>query len=152
MIILGIDTGSTKSAYCAIDGDTDKPIAFAKISNADLTDIVRNEYYDALGVEGFACYGARIGQETFDAAYVVGRIQQLADDRGTDWYMVLRRQVKKCLLGKSSGKDCNDKAVRQALIDKYGEWTEGMTYDVFSAYAIATTLAKELRERAKDSV
>lgn len=146
MIILGIDTGSTKSAYCAMDSVTKKPIAFDKVGNMDLVNIVRNEYYDALGVEGFACYGARIGQETFDAAYMVGRVQQLAYDRGTDWYVVLRRHVKKCLLGKASGKDCNDKAVRQALIDRYGEWVDGMNNDERSAYAIAITLAEELEK------
>lgn len=134
--LLAIDPGSKKSGYCAVDIETKKPIEFGKIDNVELLTIVKHQYYDFIAVEGLVSYGVN-AQSIIDTAYYIGRLMQIAYDKGHEPDLVLRRQVKKFLLGKSSGKDCNDKAVRQALIDQFGEFTNGMTGDVFSAYAVA---------------
>lgn len=137
-ILLAIDPGSKKSGYCAVEVETKKPIEFGKIDNSELLTIVKKQYYDYIAIEGLVSYGIN-AQTIIDTAYFIGRLVQIAYDRGQEPDLVLRRQVKKNLLGKSSGKDCNDKAVRQALIDQYGEFTGGMTNDVWSAYGVAIT-------------
>ena len=150
-VLLAIDPGSSKSAFVAVDTTAKKPISFGKLANEDIMNIVRHEYYDLIAIEGLVSYGTN-AQSIIDTAYFIGRLMQIAEDNGFEPDLVLRRQVKKFLLGKSSGKNCNDKAVRQALIDQYGEFTKGMTADVWSAYAVAVTWMNDKEEGEKNDV
>lgn len=145
MIILSVDPGTSKSAYVVTEHDNGvikKVLDSDKVDNKDMLDIVRYGYYDEIGIETLASYGKGIGDTTIETAYMIGRMMQIAEDRGLEPYRVLRRHVKKCLLGKSAGKGCNDSAVRNALVEKYGELVHGLTYDRWQAMGVAVTLAE----------
>lgn len=147
MIILSIDPGTTQSGYVAIETANWKVISCGKVDNAEMRRIVKEEYYDAICCEMVASYGRPVGQEIFDTCLQIGRIQQIVENANMELDLVLRRQVKKHILGKASGKEANDSAIRKALIERFGaEYCKDFKADIMAAFAVAVTWIDEYND------
>ena len=80
--ILAIDPGTTNSAYIIVDKCTLKPCISGKISNEALLTLIKDvEWFDTYNIDDFviemvAGMGMRVGSETFDTAFWIGRFWQ----------------------------------------------------------------------------
>ena len=153
MNILAIDPGNIDTAYCVIDAETLKPIAFDKTQNElVLEQIVNPEHkIDRIAIEMIASYGMPVGKEVFDTCRWIGRFEQAAyehTDCGID--LVYRKDVKLHICGDSRANDTN---IRHALIDRFathdlraGKGTKknpdffyGFRVDIWAAFAVGIT-------------
>ncbi len=159
-MLLGIDPGTTQSAWLLLDGMS-KPVDFGITDNAALLAVIAGASADTLAIEMVASYGMPVGREVFETCVWSGRfIQRWADrygnrnaapvvDRSVN--LVYRRDVKLHLCGSSKAKDAN---IRQALIDLYGPGKDaaigrkaspgplyGISSHVWAALAVAVTAA-----------
>lgn len=117
---------------------------FGKIPNKDLLQSPVLQTPDALfGMEIFQSYGMAVGKEVFETAYWIGRFfEQMKTDK---LWPVYRTEVKLHVCGTVRAKDST---VRESMIKRWGEPgkprdpgpTFGVTDDVWSALAIATTV------------
>lgn len=88
------------------------------IPNSDLLEWVRNKApHIPMSVEMIACYGMPVGAETFQTCLMIGRLQEIWEQKGNPIRLVYRREVKIHLCGTMKAKDPN---IRQALIDRLG--------------------------------
>lgn len=148
-MILAIDPGTTKSAYCLYE---DGEIREAGINeNGEIIrSVIRCTKWDYLAIEMVDSYGMAVGKEVFETVRWIGRFQQ-ASPNPDDVAFVYRKDVKIHLCGSMKAKDAN---IRQALIDKIGPQgtnkepgpTYGMSKDMWSALAVAVTY-DELKKR-----
>lgn len=102
-----------------------------------------------VGMEIFQSYGMAVGKEVFETAYWIGRFFQSLPP-GTVFRPIYRTEVKNhtCRTARA-----NDSMVRQAMIHRWGEPgkprnpgpTHGITKDIWSALAIATTVYDWMR-------
>lgn len=153
MNIIGIDPGSTESAFVLIKLK-DKQIEIlekGKIKNSDLLSECRHQW-NYLGdkvqvaVEMVASYGMPVGAEIFETCVLIGRIMEALISVKTT--KVYRKDVKMHLCHSMRAKDGN---IRQALIDKYGEpgtkknpgILYGVSKDVWAALAVAVTYMEQ---------
>jgi len=118
LLILSIDTGTTESAYVYVDSETYKIEEFGKIPNADMLEIVRHGYYDALVVEMFSSYGMRVGKEVFESIVMIGRCLEANYPRIPEAVRIRRYEVKSHICGKASAKDAD---VLGALKERFGD-------------------------------
>jgi len=159
-MLLGIDPGSSESAYCVINSKM-KPIEFAKIDNEQLKDnlpnIIKNHNVDAVAIEHIASYGMAVGKEVFDTCIWVGRFWEIASHRVPSKYLlpIYRKEEKIALCGSMRAKDSN---IRQALIDLFAkhdlkngkgtkanpDWFFGFKSDIWASYAVAYTAKMKL--------
>lgn len=147
MKVLAIDPGNEKSAWCMVNTETLKPMAFGKEENQVVLDAVQHLSYDSIVIERVASYGMAVGREVFETCEWVGRFTQAA--RVLPDY-VYRREEKLHLCGDSRAKDAN---IRRALIDRFAkhdlkngkgtkknpDWFYGFSADVWAAYAVGIT-------------
>lgn len=118
--VIGIDPGTTESAYVILDNG--HPTAFGKIPNAELLDKVyrwpAETTNTTLAIEMIASYGMAVGAEVFETCVWIGRFGQAwRHYGGDDPLVVYRRDVKLHLCQSPRAKDGN---VRQAIIDRFG--------------------------------
>lgn len=152
-IILGIDPGPTYSAFALMDGET--VINAGKIDNKELIrrlkgvseyrfpiiDMLTGQRILDVAIESIVSYGAPVGRETFTTCYQIGRIMQVCDDLGVDYFLYPRQEYANAICGCKA----KDATVRQALLvrlggDKKGEPTyllKGDGSDKRSAAALA---------------
>ena len=143
-LVMGIDPGPTHSAYCLVRPDY-SIVRAAKVLNADLS--VEDRYASTLdglrhvAIEGLACYGRPVGKETFETAYMVGRVQERALIAGLPCTIYHRPEYANAIAG--TGK-VTDAVLYQALRLRFGEATKGGPLyalkgesDLRSAYAVA---------------
>lgn len=123
MTFLGIDPGTTQTAYCMIE-DSDSITIRKKgiIENNDFTKIVSSLMQEAetTALEQIQSFGMPVGREVFWTAYMIGRIIQKASELGyfegsTKFALVTRKDVKMHHCHSMKAKDAN---IRQALLDK----------------------------------
>lgn len=153
-IVLAIDPGPVESAWCLIDADTCKPLAFDKQGNEAVREYLRGTSADTLAVEMVASYGMAVGAEVFETCVWIGRFLEVSEDN--PW--IFRRQrhtrspVKLHHCHDSRAKDTN---IRQALVDRFAPgqpnhgkgtkaepgWFYGFRADVWQAYALAVYVA-----------
>ena len=62
--------------------------------------------------------GLAVGQEVFDTAKMIGRIQQELENGNREYSMVKRTEIKLHHCNTTRAKDTN---IRQALIDRFGD-------------------------------
>ena len=161
--IIGIDPGTTESAYVLVDAVTLRPIAFTKQENelmyCHMVDAIRAlelcSYEELhIAIERFASYGMPIGQETIDAiewgAIFRERLKDFPVAR------IFRRDEKLTICGSPRANDAN---IIQALTDRFapgqpnhGKGTKkdpgffyGFRKDIWQAFAVAVTY-HDLRE------
>ena len=116
MIVLGIDPGTTQSAYVLFDGS--RVLGGDIVENAVLRDLLRDDGigpHDAVACEMIASYGMAVGKEVFETCVWIGRFVEACR---RPVRMVFRKDVKMHLCHSMRAKDPN---IRQALLDKHGE-------------------------------
>ena len=151
-MILAIDPGNIESAYCVIEKETYKPIAFGKVKNHNIIDLINKDYEcNDLIIEMIASYGMAVGKEVFDTCVWIGRFIETALVCNKDYEYIYRKEVKMNLCNTMRAKDSN---IRQALIDRFGVvgtknnkgWFYGFKADIWSAYAVGVTYLDKLKE------
>lgn len=147
-VVLAIDPGNEKSAYCFIDSETLQPGLFGKVDNQELLSIVHCYPYDRIVIERVASYGMAVGREVFETCEWIGRFTQAAIPLRADY--IYRKEEKLHICGNSRANDTN---IRRALIDRFAkhdlkngkgtrknpDWFFGFKADVWAAYAVGIT-------------
>lgn len=114
MVILGIDPGAKESGYVVWDTETQRAIAGQAINSLMATIVKkRREMGDCIAIEVIRGYGIVAGDDTFDTCIWIGRF-----DPDCKALLIPRKAIKQNLCGNTT---TNDKYVRQALIDRFGE-------------------------------
>lgn len=152
-MILSIDPGNEKSAYCLISNESYQPIEFDIVDNYKLRELLINKKYGTLVIENIASYGMAVGKEVFETCIWVGRFTELS--KGFVEY-IYRREEKINLCNSMKAKDSN---IRQALIDRFGVvgtknnrgWFYGFKSDIWSAYAVGVTYLDKKRSEINGS-
>ena len=157
MKILAIDPGNENSAYCVIDAYTLEPLEFAKVSNAELYEIIRDRRFgeaDRAVIEMVESYGMAVGKEVFETVFWIGRFYEALMRKCTIFPSRLYRKEEKLhICHDSRAKDSN---IRRALIDRFavfdlnnGKGTKncpdffyGFKADCWAAFAVAITFAE----------
>ena len=147
MKVLGIDPGTTQSAYVVWDGQQ----IFIKdiIANDLLIEILSGWGSEPIPmiIEQIRCYGMPIGQTTLDTVFWSGRFWEAWKG---DKFLMPRLEVKKHLCHNGAAKDSN---ITQALVDRfaYGERNKGkgtkadpkffygFRKDIWQSFALAVT-------------
>jgi hypothetical protein len=139
-LVVGIDPGPTHSAYCYVSQDY-RIVAAAKVVNRLLLGDLYAHPVLQIAIEGLACYGRPVGRETFETAYMVGRVLEVADHQGTPCAIYHRPEYANAIAG--TGK-VTDAVLYQALRLRFGDSTKGGPLyalkgesDLRSAYAVA---------------
>lgn len=153
-LIVAIDPGNIKSAYCVIDTDSLRPLKFDIVENDKLLRMLSNadtEGWEDAVIEMVASYGMPVGREVFDTILWIGRFYQTLDRQFIGAPRLLcRLQEKRHICHDSKAKDAN---IRRALIDRFakhdfksGRGTKGnpdffygFKADIWAAYAVGLT-------------
>ncbi len=143
-LVMGVDPGPTHSAYCLIRLDY-SIVRAEKVENRRLD--VEDRHADSLdglshiAIEGLACYGRAVGRETFETAYMVGRVLERARTAGIDSTIYHRPEYANAIAG--TGK-VTDSMLYQALRLRFGGTKKGEPLyalrgesDLRSAFAVA---------------
>ena len=135
--IFAIDPGSEQSAFVLYDSHDKVILDKGIVDNSEMMDILdAGTKSDITAIEMVASYGMPVGKDVFQTCVWVGRF-----DPDASATLVYRKDVKMHLCGSMRAKDSN---IRQALIDKLGkEATKGVSKDVWSALAVAVTVAEK---------
>ena len=135
--IFAIDPGSEQSAFVLYDSHDKVILDKGIVDNSEMMDILdAGTKSDITAIEMVASYGMPVGKDVFQTCVWVGRF-----DPDASATLVYRKDVKMHLCGSMRAKDSN---IRQALIDKLGkEATRGVSKDVWSALAVAVTVAEK---------
>lgn len=118
MTVLAIDPGSEQSAYVVWDGAA--VLTHGKVPNAKMLSHLRydDDMPQTIVIEWIASYGMPVGAEVFDTARIVGRFQQLAEQRKyTKVHLMVRQAVKLHICRSVKAKDAN---IRAAILDRFG--------------------------------
>ena len=148
MLILGIDPGTTKSAWVLWDNEKEDIILRSIDENAHLagrfTGLCK-EFQDAeIAIEMVASYGMAVGKEVFETCVWIGVFLEALMADIPSRHFVYRKDVKLNLCESVKAKDAN---IRQALIDRFGDPGSkknpgklyGVSKDLWSALAVAVT-------------
>lgn len=164
MVILSVDTGTLQSAYVQYDIEFSEILAFGKVENGALLDLIEELRCDHLALEMFKSYGNILGDSVLQSCVWLGRFierwQVCTNYRG-EFTMIPRKTIVNAICHNPRAKDSN---VRQALIDIFNTHPKaalgeripaigssknkgplyGISKDVWSALAVALAF-KDLR-------
>lgn len=177
MKILAIDPGTTRSGHVMMD-EGYRVTAPGDDGNDAVLAIALGEEYDVLAIEcmeprysGEA--GGRIGAETYETCYMIGKLMRAAEGRGKRVERVYRREERQALIPTKknglpplpawAGKTL-DSRIRAALVMRFAQhdrkagkgtkdrpdWFYGVTGDAWMACAVGVT-ALDRRKRGGDS-
>ena len=121
MNILAIDPGSKQSGYVIWDMTALKALSMDHCPNEVIYRLIEKESIatiQAVAIERIRGYGIVAGDDTFDTCEWVGRFQSIAEQRGIPTVLIPRKDIKRHLCGNVT---TNDKYIRQALIDRFGD-------------------------------
>lgn len=119
MIILSIDTGTTKSGYCFMS-DSYELFEHGKLDNEEILNKIYDSDFDTLVVEMIASYGMSVGQSVFESCIWIGRFIEAATKyKNARIDKIYRKDEKINLCGSMKAKDSN---IRQALIDRFAKF------------------------------
>lgn len=117
MTLIAIDPGTHESAVLEWNGVS--PIGMQIVSNAELLRRLRgNATRLPIACECVASYGMAVGKEVFETCFLIGRIQEIAHQNGSEFHKIYRKDVKMHLCHSMKAKDAN---IRQSLIDRLGK-------------------------------
>lgn len=160
MIWLGIDPGTTQSAWVIYNTETELPEEHGLESNEAILarwESGHFQFVDRLVVERIVSYGQTIGQTTLDTCVWIGRFLQSWDEPWNPPADLLeRRKVTSHMCGKAGAQD---KDVRAACVERYGRGDDkvakgtkanpgpcyGMSKDVWQAFGLVLTAAETLQ-------
>ena len=155
MKILGIDPGSSESGYVLWDTETKVPIESQYVLNIFLMEgIVRDKKADVVAIERIRGYGIVAGDDTFNTCEWVGRFDLAAAASGKQVHLIPRKDIKRHLCGNTT---TNDKYIRQALIDRFGDVGTkkkpgplyGISGHLWAALAVCITCADTCHDEGK---
>jgi hypothetical protein len=142
MIVIGIDPGPEKSAWCVFDGTkvVDSGIVLSHLIDQIIPRETLHKYLVA--VEHVQCFGLAVGREVFETAYWIGYYRRVCEEARIRFARVYRSEIKLHFCQSMRAKDAN---IRQALVDRFGgKGTKaspgfffGFKADMWSAAAIA---------------
>ena len=151
MLILGIDPGTTKSAWVLWDNEDEKILEMGICENMELRNYFSSVTHDDLrflgchvAIEMVASYGMPVGKEVFETCVWIGVFLEALMADIPSRHFVYRKEVKLNFCGSVKAKDGN---IRQALIDRFGDpgtktnpgKLYGVSKDLWSALAVAVT-------------
>ncbi len=156
MRILAIDPGTERSAWVLFDDRAGGVVVNhgLELNNVLLARLRRDLCmieFDVAVVEWLSCYGATVGAEVFETAFVAGRFVEALGFRGRPAHRILRVKVKAYVCGSTRAKDVD---VRRALLDRWGGKERaigtkkapgplyGIRKDEWAALAVAVTWAE----------
>lgn len=148
-MLLAIDPGTTKSAWCTYDTSKNPPsISAGILPNREMKNLVSLMGDQTLIVEMIASYGLPVGAEVFETCVWIGRF---IEAHGGLHRRVFRKEVKMHLCGSLRAKDS---AIRQRLIDLLGKpgtkknpgRTYGLATDMWAALSVAVFAAETTGE------
>jgi hypothetical protein len=153
MNIIGIDPGTNEGAIVVWNVKDRKVVMHDIVSNNELLELLRHQSYsDHISCETIMSYGQRVGVETFETCFFIGRIMEICHQRGQTFTPIKRKDA---IMVHCASNKASDADVRAAMIAYVGEpgnkKNPGPTYGIssheWSALAIATYLsAKEETE------
>jgi hypothetical protein len=149
---LGIDPGTTHSAFCIFDGA--RVLDSGWIENDAMRNRLLNPRLgfavqpDTVAIEMIASYGMAVGREVFETCLWIGRFYECSP---APVGLLYRKDIKLHLCGSARAKDPN---VRQALIDRFGPVgtkknpgpLHGVSKHIWAALAVAV-LAHDAAEK-----
>lgn len=120
-MILGIDPGTTESAFAVVGQDYALHHA-DKVPNERLVAWLKGVPAEHVAIESLHCYGMPVGREVFETAYLIGRLVQVCKDRGIPVTLYPRPEYARriCGVGKVT-----DSVLRQALLLRFGDDRKG---------------------------
>ena len=161
MLILGIDPGTTKSAWVLWDNEDEKILEMGICENMELRNYFSSVTHDDLrflgchvAIEMVASYGMPVGKEVFETCVWIGVFLEALMADIPSRHFVYRKEVKLNFCGSVKAKDAN---IRQALIDRFGEPGSkknpgklyGVKADIWSAVAVAVTFSDLKKQLSK---
>ncbi len=150
MNILGIDPGSTLSAYVMYRADTREILERGILANdllIDMLSVICDVGDIAVYIEMVASYGMPVGKDVFETCVIIGKIVRELEREGIPVRYIYRKDVKMTLCGSMKAKDAN---IRQACIDILGkEACRGIKKDMWSALAICLTAEQMMENERK---
>lgn len=147
-LILGIDPGSERSGYAAIDGCA-QILGSGDVENAELRKLLLRWHSTfpletsspVVAIEALQSYGMAVGKDVFETAMWIGRFSEVAESLGMIVKLYARPKVFRAVTGMAKG---GDAALRRALLlrfggDKKGEPLNALkgSTDKRSAFAVA---------------
>ena len=158
MKVFAIDPGNEQSAYCIMD-DQYNLYEFAKWPNKQIMEKLCSKLSDVdlIVIERMMSYGMPVGAEVFISCEWIGRFAQEAEKKKPVEY-VYRKDEKLYMCGSPKATDSN---IRHALIERFAKFDTargtgtkknpdffyGVTKDVWSSIAIATTKLDMIKEK-----
>jgi hypothetical protein len=165
-IIVGVDPGTTQSAWVKYDCRIKKPVGFGLTENYELLTQIRTRVFvhtlkPALAIESVASYGMAVGATVFETCVWIGRFLEAfmgacTKEETPVYRRIYRKDEKIHLCGTMKAKDGN---IRQSIMDRYGSTRQaavgtkknpgplyGVSNDVWSALAVAITAAETADE------
>lgn len=158
MHYLGIDPGTTETAYCLVDEQM-HPLGFAKVSNEEMVAILNRiieDYSDLeIAIEHIESFGMAVGQTVFETAYFIGRLTEICAVNGIEIARIYRHEEKMAICHSAKA---NDATIKRQLIDIYAEHPEknygkgskkepdffyGFKADCWSAFAVIHTYRRK---------
>jgi Holliday junction resolvasome RuvABC endonuclease subunit len=144
MIVLGIDPGSEKSGFVFMEVEKETVLEAGELPNDELRVALSSDTSNVIAIERIRGYGIVSGDDTFDTCEWVGRFRERAAQINLPCHLIPRKDIKRHLCGNTT---TNDKYVRQALIDRFGEVGTkknpgplfGVSGHAWSALAVAVT-------------
>lgn len=119
-MIVAIDPGTTVSGvviWCPYTKKVQE--AHSEMLNSEVRQRLLNDWTaQDVVVEWIQAMGMTVGKETFDTCRFVGRLEEIAYERGQHFHLITRGAVKMKLCGSMRAKDPN---IRRALLDLFGE-------------------------------
>lgn len=172
--VLGIDPGTTETAYCLcevddrLSSDSLKVQQFAKLDNESVVGIMEEIICKCLldknienlyvAIEHLESYGMAVGKTTFETAYYIGRLTEVCRRYDLSINRIYRHEEKNLICHSVKA---NDSTIKTALIDIFAEHPEvnhgkgskkepdyfyGFKADCWSAFAICYTYLRKLEE------
>jgi len=147
MIILGVDPGSRESGFVYWDTNNKAIIGKGVCENSQLWMQVKEKQYQLLAIENIRGYGIVAGDDIFDTCIWIGRF-----DHEQKAMLIGRKDIKRHLCGTTT---TNDKYIRMALIDRFGEVGTkknqgplyGISGHIWSALAVCIIAMDKLNEK-----
>ena len=128
MKVLGIDPGTTETAWVIYESTTGAVLDKAKEVNELVHQRLVTMEYEDLAIEMMQCFGMAIGYSVLETCVWIGRFMQTAEDLGHKTKYIYRKGdvcSHLCHSGKAS-----DSNVRRAVMDRYGATGGGKTPEV----------------------